>query len=86
MLSISESCNSDNSVDDNPFFDDYDEDEGPDMLGGFMEWNMSMDFAGVATVTKSAVQERSAADDEDMDPTVTTMNKMAVSGAVCWRW
>ncbi|GKB86430.1 hypothetical protein Tco_0958702, partial [Tanacetum coccineum] len=88
------------------------------MLGGFMEWNMSMDFAGVhpiyfakcltrmrsaevdedmesngyyheqnggfrsgllamvktcdptvATVTKSAVQERSAADDEDMDPT-----------------
>ncbi|PWA72358.1 hypothetical protein CTI12_AA271390 [Artemisia annua] len=47
LLSISESRNSDNSIDDNPFFDDYDEDEGPDMLGGFMEWNMPMDSAGI---------------------------------------
>ncbi|GJT92827.1 HSP70-HSP90 organizing protein 3-like protein [Tanacetum coccineum] len=29
------------------FFDDYDKDEGPHMLGRFMEWNMPMDLAGI---------------------------------------
>ncbi|KAI3826586.1 hypothetical protein L1987_00634 [Smallanthus sonchifolius] len=47
LLSVPESHISDNSIDDMSFFEDYYEDEGPDMKGGFMEWGAPIDSAGV---------------------------------------
>ncbi|KAL7615659.1 hypothetical protein Lser_V15G02646 [Lactuca serriola] len=47
MLSLPESHISDTSLDDILFFEDYYEDEVPDMLGGFMEWGIPIDSAGV---------------------------------------
>ncbi|GJW12236.1 hypothetical protein Tco_1578063, partial [Tanacetum coccineum] len=38
----------------------------------------AMNTTKVATMTKSAVQERFAADDEDMDQTISTVTKSAV--------
>lgn len=47
LLSVPESHVSDNSVDDISFFEDYYGDEGPDILGGFMEWGIPIDSAGI---------------------------------------
>nr|XP_043609311.1 uncharacterized protein At3g49140 isoform X2 [Erigeron canadensis] len=65
LLSAPESHISDNSVDDIPIFDDYYEDEGPDMLGSFMEWGIPIASAGVHPIyfakclTKAANMEYS---------------------------
>ncbi|KAI3683436.1 hypothetical protein L1987_83939 [Smallanthus sonchifolius] len=65
LLSVPESHISDNSVDNLSFFEDYYEDEGPDMSGGFMEWGVPIDSAGVHPIyfakclTKAANMEYS---------------------------
>ncbi|KAK1412012.1 hypothetical protein QVD17_32934 [Tagetes erecta] len=47
LLSVPDSHISDNSTDDDSFFEDYYEDEGPDMPGSFTEWGVPIDSAGV---------------------------------------
>ncbi|KAI7728675.1 hypothetical protein M8C21_009673, partial [Ambrosia artemisiifolia] len=65
VLSVPDSHISDNSTDDLSFFDDYYEDEGPDMSDDFMEWGATIDSAGVHPIyfakclTKAANMEYS---------------------------
>lgn len=65
LLSVPETHDSDNSLDDILFFDDYYEGESQDMLGGFMEWSIPIDSAGVHPIyfakclTKAANMEYS---------------------------
>ncbi|KAI3511645.1 hypothetical protein L1887_18802 [Cichorium endivia] len=65
LLSVPESHIPDSSLDDILFFDDFYEDESQDMSGGFMEWGIPIDSAGVHPVyfakclTKAANMEYS---------------------------